>query len=65
MISDYLDIGGRLNEESERVLAKRLALEVHGHTSENGMFDFDVPASVVRLDLTISGARLGISRLVA
>src|ERR1700733_2493459 len=43
MISDYLDIRGRLYEKSARVLAKRLALEVHGHTSENGMFGFDVP----------------------
>lgn len=43
MISDYLDVGGRLDDKAAKVLAKRLALEVHGHTSENGMYGFDVP----------------------
>jgi protein-ribulosamine 3-kinase len=43
MISDYLDMGGRLNDKAAKGLAKRLALEVHSHTSENGMYGFDVP----------------------
>lgn len=43
MISDYLDIGGRLNDQAAKELARKLALEVHSYTSENGMYGFDVP----------------------
>lgn len=42
MVSDYLDISGRLGESAAKVLAKRLALEVHAHSNEKG-FGFDVP----------------------
>lgn len=42
MVSNYLDISGRLDEPAAKALAKRLALEVHAHSSEKG-FGFDVP----------------------
>lgn len=42
MISDYLDIQSGLTSAPKSVLAKRLALEVHGYTSEKG-YGFDVP----------------------
>lgn len=41
MVSDYLDMSGRLNDASAKVLAKRLALEVHAHSSMKG-YGFDV-----------------------
>lgn len=43
MISEYLDVNSGLTNNSKDELAKRLALDVHGHTSENGMYGFDVP----------------------
>lgn len=43
MISEYLDISRGLTDDSRKKLAQRLALDVHGHTSENGMYGFNVP----------------------
>ncbi|KAF8313827.1 Ketosamine-3-kinase [Clavulina sp. PMI_390] len=42
MVSDYLDLRGRLDDSAAKELAKRLALEVHAHGSENGMYGFNV-----------------------
>lgn len=40
MVSEYLDIAGPL---SAKLLAKRLATEVHAHSSPNARYGFDVP----------------------